>query len=334
MQAIKYFICLGVFWAFQAQAQILPSFGDSRSGSTGMQFLKIAPDARSLSLGGAYVAMANDVSAMFWNPAGITGVDTGKINVQLSNTRYFGDITSNYAGAVAKVGKLSYLGIQVFSMNYGSMKETTEFDPNGTGRTFAVTNYFIGLTYAKVLTNNFSFGVNGRYANEGFPGVTVHNILFDLGLKYDIGLKNARFGVNFSNFGLNVNPEGKAQVLKFNGPTDINSFTTVTVPGIFRLGAAIDPLIGKKHNVTVAAQLNHPTDNNETYSFGSEYTYKKIFYGRVGYEFASDERYRTPSAGAGLKLRRNFGGLTIDYGYLAKNRLGSLHRITLGICIK
>lgn len=334
MQLIKFLLFICLCGTLQVHAQILPSFGDSRSGSTGMQFLKIAPDARSLSLGGAYVAMANDVSAMFWNPAGITGVDTGKLNLQLSNTRYFGDITSNYAGAVSKVGKLSYLGIQVFSMNYGSMEETTEFDPNGTGRTFAVSNYFIGLTYAKILTNNFSFGINGRYANEGFPGVSIHNVLFDLGLKYDIGLKNARFGVNFSNFGFNVTPEGKAQVLKFSGPTDVTNFTSVTVPGIFRLGAAIDPLIGKKHNITLATQLNHPTDNNETYSFGAEYTYKRLFYGRIGYEFASDEFYSAPSFGTGVKLKRKYGAITIDYGFLAKNRLGSLHRITLGICIK
>lgn len=320
--------------AGNAGAQILPSFGDSRSGSTGMQFLKIAPDARSLAMGGAYVAVANDVSAMYWNPAGITQTDTGKVNVMIGNTQYFGDISANYAGVVAKVGKLSYLGFQVFSMNYGTMKETTEFDPKGTGRTFAINNYYLGLTFAKVLTNNFSFGLNGRYANEGYPGISVHNVLFDLGLKYDVGVKNARFGINFSNFGFNVKPDGTAQVLKFNGPTDITNFTTVTVPGIFRLGAAFDPIMGYKHNLTVAGQLNHPTDNNETYGFGAEYTYKRMVYGRLGYEFASDEAYTAPSAGVGFKLKRNYGGLTIDYGFLAKNRLGNIHRISVAINIR
>lgn len=334
MQITKYFFIAASLICSNLYAQILPSFGDSRSGSTGMQFLKIGPDARSMSLGGAFVATANDVSSMFWNPAGITQTDTGKVNVQISHARYFGDISSNYAGVVGKVGKYSYLGFQVFSMDYGTMKETTEFESQGTGRTFALSNYYIGLTYAQILTNNFSFGLNGRYANEGFPGVSVHNVLFDLGLKYDVGVKNTRFGVSFSNFGFNVNPEGKAQILKFNGPTDVTNFTTVTVPGIFRVGAAFDPLMGYKHNITVSAQLNHPTDNNETYGLGAEYSFKRFAYGRLGYEFGSDEKYIAPSAGIGLKLKRNYGGLTIDYGYLAKSNLGSLHRISLAINIR
>lgn len=334
MQITKYLLIAASLVCGTIQAQILPSFGDSRSGSTGMQFLKIGPDARAMSLGGAFVATANDVSSMFWNPAGITQTDTGKVNVQMAHTRYFGDISANYAGATAKVGKYSFVGLQVFSMDYGSMKETTEFESQGTGRTFTLSNYYIGLTYAQILTNSFSFGLNARYANEGFPGVSIHNVLFDLGLKYDVGVKNTRFGVSFSNFGFNVNPEGEAQVLKFNGPTDITNFTTVTVPGIFRIGAAFDPVMGYEHNVTVAAQLNHPTDNNETYGLGAEYAFRRFAYARLGYEFGSDDKYIAPSAGIGLKLKRNFGGLSIDYGYLAKSTLGSLHRISLGINIR
>lgn len=317
-----------------AQAQILPSFGDSRSGSTGMQFLKIAPDARSLSMGGAYVAISDDAASMFWNPAGITQSDTAKLQVQIGNTQYFGDIQANFAGVIFKSSEHNYWGFQVFNMSYGTMKETTEFDPLGTGRTFAVSNYHLGLTFAKVLTNNFSFGVNTRYANEGFPGVQIHNVLFDLGLRYNVGVKNAKFGIAFNNFGFNVRPDGEAQLLKFSGPTDITTFSTVTVPGMFRIGAAFDPLISRMHNVTVAAQLNHPTDNNETYSFGGEYNFKKLLYGRLGYEFGTDENYRAPSAGFGLRLRRNFGGLNIDYGILAQNRLGNINRVTIGILIK
>jgi hypothetical protein len=334
MRVTKLILIAAIGLSSTIKAQILPSFGDSRSGSTGMQFLKIAPDARSMSLGGAFVATTNDVSAMFWNPAGIAQTDTGKANIQLSHTRYFGNSSANFVGAVTKLGQHSFVGLQVFSMDYGKMEETTEFESQGTGRQFGINNYYVGLTYAQILTQSFSFGINARYANEGFPGVSIHNVLFDLGLKYNVGVKNTRFGVSFSNFGFNVNPEGNAQVLKFDGPTDISSFTTVTVPGMFRIGAAFDPLMGKTHNITVSAQLNHPTDNNETYGFGAEYSYKRFAYGRLGYEFGSDERYIAPAAGFGLKLQRNFGGLNLDYAFLAKERLGSLHRISLGINIR
>jgi hypothetical protein len=325
------FILSGVY---VAHAQLLPTFGDSRTGGSGMQFLKISPDARSLSLAGAVVSSTNDASALFWNPAGITGIDTGKVNVMLSHTRYFGDINSSYAGVVMRAGKLSYVGLQVFSMNYGTMDETTEFESKGTGRTFSVSNYTIGLTYAKVLTNSFSFGVNAKYANEGFAGMHVNNVLFDLGLKYDVGVKHTRFGINFSNFGFNVSPSGDVKILKFDGEQDIESFSNISVPGIFRLGVAFDPIHTNDHIVTASGQLNHPTDNNETYALGAEYCYLKTGYLRAGYEFGSDERYVAPSAGLGLKLNRRFGGITIDYGFLAKANLGNIHRITLAVNIR
>jgi hypothetical protein len=325
------FYCLGVSSAY---AQILPSFGNSRTGGTGMQFLKISPDARSMSLAGAAVAVANDASAMYWNPAGITGVDTGKVNLMVSHSRYFGDINANYAGAVIRAGRHSFVGVQVFSMDYGDMKETTEFDPSGTGRTFGINNYFIGLTYAKVLTNNFSFGLNGKYTNESFAGINVHNVLFDLGLKYDVGVKHTRFGVNFSNFGLNVKPSGGVQVLKFDGMQNISNFSDISVPALFRLGIAFDPVHTNEHVLTLAGQLNHPTDNNETYVLAAEYSYLKIGYLRTGYEFGSDENYIGPSAGIGMKILRRFGGLTFDYGFVAKNRLGYNQRITLAILVR
>jgi Type IX secretion system protein PorV len=334
MQTIRYVLILCLFGCGLTQAQILPTFGNSRTGGSGMQFLKISPDARGMSLAGAAVANTNDASSMYWNPASITGVDTGKVHVQLSHTRYFGDITGNYAGIVKKVGKLSFVGFQVFSMNYGTMDETTEFESKGTGRTFTVSNYLVGLTYAKILTNSFSFGVNAKYANEGFGGATVHNALFDLGLKYDVGVKNTRFGINFSNFGFNVSPSGDVSVLKFNGPTDITSFSQVSVPGIFRLGIAFDPLHTPDHIITASGQLNHPTDNNETYALGAEYSYLKVGYLRTGYEFGSDEQYIAPSFGLGIKAITRFVGMNIDYGFLAKSRLGAIHRITLAINLR
>lgn len=313
----------------KAKAQILPTFGDSRTGGSGMQFLKISPDARGLSLAGCAVATSNDAASMYWNPAGITSIDTGKINLMLGHSQYFGDISGNFIGMVFKPGKLSYLGVQVFSMNYGTMDETTEFESKGTGRTFSVANYLVGVTYAKILTNSFSFGVNAKYANESFAGVSVHNALFDLGLKYDVGIKHTRFGINFSNFGFNVSPTGEVKILKFNGEQDIQSFSSISVPGLFRLGLAFDPLHQKDHIVTIAGQLNHPTDNNETYALSAEYSFINLLYLRTGYEFGSDQKYVAPSMGLGLKLKRRKGSLGIDYAFLAKESLGNVHRLTL-----
>jgi len=323
-----------LFGSTAIHAQVLPTFGNSRTGGSGMQFLKIAPDARSMAMGGAGVSVVNDLSASYWNPAGITSMDTGKANVMMSSALYIGDVKQHFVGAGLKLGQLSFVSFHVVSMDYGVMKETTEFEPNGTGRTFKVANYELGLSYARILTNNFSFGMTGKFASEGLPGVSINNVLFDLGLRYNVGIKNARFGITFSNFGFNINPSGDVTLLKFTGDQNVSTFSSVSVPAMFRLGAAFDPVSMGDHQVTVSGQLNHPTDNNETYNLGAEYRYLGILAFRTGYEFKSDATYAFPSVGCGIKLSRRVGGISIDYGYLNREYLGGIHRLSLSILIK
>jgi hypothetical protein len=313
-------------------AQVLPSFGNSRTGSAGMQFLKTFPDARSASMGGAYSASAFDVSALYWNVAGITKVEANKWDVAASQTLYFGGVTMQNAGVVFHAGKRSHCGFSVQSLNYGDIKETDEFHPSGTGRTFTISDYTITGAYAKQLTENFRFGIGAKWAHEGMAGVNTNNILFDLGILYEVGVRNARFAVTLSNFGVNARPDGTLKQVKFSGPIDVTDYQTVAVPGIFRLGFAFDLLNKNDHIVSLAGQLNHYTDNNETFSLGAEYGWRKILFFRSGYEFGVDEG-GAPSAGFGLNLKRKSNILRIDYGYANKTRLGNLHRITLGLTL-
>jgi len=332
--AKKLFILLFICLSGSLNAQILPTFGNSRTGGSGMQFLKIPNDARSTAMGGAVVGITNDPSAMFWNPAGITKVDTGRFNIQLSSTRYYANATGNNFGMVYRSGKYRYFGFQAQSLNFGDMQETTEWQPYGTGRNVMVSNVMLGLSYAQVLTDNFSFGVNAKWAYEGIADVRVNNVLFDLGLIYNVGLMHSKFGVSFSNFGVNVAPTGTVTMLKLSGDQINQSFAQISVPSAFRIGGAFDPIHNRLHTLTIAAQLNHPTDNNETFALGSEYSYKNLLFLRSGYELGSDEAFSMPTTGFGLALNRNFGSVRCDYGFSNKSRLGNLHRLTLSICIR
>ncbi len=314
-------------------AQILPTFGNSRSGTSGMQFLKVWPDARSGSLGGAVTAIVNDPSAAYWNPAGLVKGDTGKFNIQISSTRYFANTNQHWVSAVFNRGKYAKLGISLAYNDYGSMMETTEFQPFGTGRTFNMNSWTMAGSYARILTDFFSFGLNVKWAHEGLAGVAVNNLLFDFGLRYDLDIRNTRFAVTINNFGANVKPNGQMEVLKFNGQSAITDFQRVSVPAVFRLGFATDAWRENNQYVIGTAQLNHYSDNNETFSVGAEYAWHKLLYLRTGYEFGVDEG-GLPSAGFGLRLQKRAGTLSIDYGFSNKIKLGNIHRIGLVWCMR
>jgi hypothetical protein len=312
------------------RAQLLPSFGGSRTGTTGFQFLKIAPDARSVGVGESIIANTNDVSALFWNPAGITKVDTQKLHLQFSQTLYYADVNLSFAGAVVPVSKQTFLGVSFETLTTGEMPVTTEFQPFGTGQTFVANNLAVGLSLARILTENFSFGVTGKYVRESYAEVHAGTAVFDFGFQYEVGKANTRFAVGVSNFGFNTEPSGAVEVFSTEGTDTVENFESIAVPAVFRIGIAWDALKKTDHLLSLAGQLNHPTDNNETYGMGAEYAWKNLLYARTGYEFGLDET-GMPNFGFGLRFKRNFGLLQLDYGFQDKSKLGSVHRITFGI---
>ncbi len=104
------------------------------------------------------------------------------------------------------------------------------------------------------------------------------------------------------------------------------------VPAVFRFGIAWDAIRTDQQVLTATAQLNHPTDNKETFGLGAEYRFNQVLYARTGYEFGMDEAF-VPSFGTGILIPRSFGKIRFDYGYQSKSRLGNVHRITLQINI-
>jgi hypothetical protein len=315
------------------RAQVLPAFGATRAGTTGMQFLKIGPDARSAGLSGNFVAMVNDVSAVYWNPAGLALLDTQRYHVQMGQTQYWADIGISYLSAVRRFSGGSALGLSVVGLNSGEMPVTTEFQPFGTGETFTANSSLVGLTYAQSLTDMFSFGISAKWARENLAGVVTQNLLTDFGFAYQIGLRNATLAVCVSNFGVNVRPDGSLQRLRLTGQDTLTEFEEISVPALFRVGLAFDVLDQESHRIRGSIQLNHPTDNRETLGLGGEYAYRNLLFARMGYELGVDEAL-LPSFGVGFVLPRRFGALRLDYGFNNKTRLGSVHRFTLGLALQ
>lgn len=317
----------------QSFAQLVPNLGGQRAGISAFQFLKIGVGARGVAMGESFVAVANDASALFWNPAGL--VESKDNQIIASHTEYVIDISHEYLGLVYRLGDNDVVGASFSSLHMKDMEITTETQPFGTGRFFSFGDIAIGLTYSKKMTDQFSFGATVRYAEETLDVLKMRSVMVDLGTLYWTGLGSTRFAVTISNFGSDVQPKGT--IAQFNGAT-INSFQSFSLPTVFKLGVAMEPIQDEDSRLTTSLQLNHPNDNSEHFRMGIEYAYRNTLFLRggvkrtigqklLGEDETSPEGF-TIGAGFSAELA-GFSRVNADYAYARYSELGSVHRLSV-----
>ncbi len=126
--------------------------------------MKIGVGARASGLGESFVAIANDASAIYWNPAGL--VQFKEDQVLFSHNIWVVDISHNFLGAVYHLDEANAFGLSFTSLSMEDMPVTTEYQPFGTGEYFGFGDLAIALTYSRKMTDQFSFGGTVRYIEE------------------------------------------------------------------------------------------------------------------------------------------------------------------------
>lgn len=318
-------VLIGLVLCFIGQnssAQLIPLLGGQRAGISSLQFLKIGAGARAAAMAEAFVSIADDATALHYNPAGI--VQFAENQVHFSHTSWLVDLQHEFAGAVVRLTNNDAVGLSFTSLHTGDMEITTETQPFGTGRYFSFGDVAIGLTYARAMTAQFSFGATVRYVEETIDVLKTRAFMIDIGTYYRTGLGSTRFSVTVSNFGGNVSPEGE---VRLNDGNTVRSFQEFSPPTLFKIGFAFEPIETDMHRLTTAVQLNHPNDNSENLALGAEYSWSRLFHIRAGYKINVDEESLT--AGAGFTANMDFARGTVDYAFSEFGRLGGVHRISV-----
>ncbi len=305
-------------------SQLLPVLGAQRVGITAADFLKIGVGGRANAMAESYVAVDNDAYALFYNPAGIT--EFPKNEIAIAHSTWFVGLQHDFIGGVYHLDEQNTLGISVISLQSDEMPVTTEFQPFGTGAYFKYGDLAFGVTYARRMTDKFSFGVTVKYIDETLADVSMGGVLIDLGTYYWTGLGTTRFAVSVTNFGGQLTPSGTATLVD---GSSVSAFQSFSPPTIFRIGFAFEPYQDDVNRLTASAQLNHPADNSENISFGGEYSYTEAFFLRAGYKINVDEQ--SYSVGAGVKVDARFALVNFDYSFTPYERLGDVHRFSLNL---
>ncbi len=305
-------------------AQLIPVLGSQRAGTAMGQFLKIGVGGRAVGMGETFVAVANDASALFWNPAGVTQLE--KSEITFSHTEWPVDVQHEFFGYVHKLNAQSYLGVSAIVLHTDDFEETTEFQPLGTGRFVSFGDAAFGLTYARKMTDRFSVGLTVKYIDETLDNLHARNVFIDFGTFFWTGFGSSRFAIAVTNFGTNIEPSG---TLLLRDGTKITDFQDFSPPTIFRIGLATEVIDNSSHMLTTSVQLNHLNDNAENFNFGLEYWWNKILALRGGYRLNVDEE--SLAFGAGLALPLQLIDLNLDVSYTDFGQLGSASRFSASI---
>lgn len=334
MVKVKIFFIILMLIAMDSSlhAQLIPNLGGQRVGISAYQFLKIGVGARATALGESFVAISNDASALFWNPAGLVQAKNNQI--MFSHTQYVADINHEFLGAFYKFTPSDVIGLSLISLGTDDMLVTNETNPRGTGETFKYGDLAIGITYSRQMTNQFSFGATVKYIEETLDILKMRSVLVDLGTYYWTGLGSVRFAAVVSNFGGDASPTGSVDL--FNG-AKVDTFQSFSPPTLFKFGIAFEPYQTDIHKVTTSIQLNHPNDNAENIRVGSEYVWNDLLSLRLGIKRTIGEHLlgkdgsseEDVTLGLGVKIPVSSSTLNFDYSFSNFNRLGGVHRISL-----
>jgi len=343
MNRIKYITLLCVLLAFFGWSTSVLADPPIKYAQAGMPFLNIDVGSR-VGMAGTTMGIIGDAEAMFANPAALASLE--KLEFFASNTNWIADIKHYAVGAAYNAGQYGIFGVNAVFMDYGDFKRTIPYfgnDPTLRNKgyinqgTFQVSEYAIGISYARRITSQFFVGGNLKYASQNLGDVDVFdevrgvviedqkqevsNLVLDLGTLYYPGWKDLRFGVAFRNFA----DQSDYYDQRFELPLTFDFGIAMDIMTLFTDGAS-------DHKLTAAFDWLHPRDYAERQHFGLEYSFMETFYLRAGYKFNYDEQGLT--AGLGFKKDMSGVGMKVDFVYQDFGIFDQVTRLSVGLFLK
>jgi hypothetical protein len=310
---------LAVLFAAHGVAQGAEIF--AKVGTIGAQFLKVGVGGRGVAMGESFVAIADDASALYWNPAGIAQLE-GKSQILLSHATWPADIGHEFAGYVFQYGGIpGVIGVSLNVLQMDPMIRTTEYHPDGINvagsqdlEQFDAGDMAIGLSYAQFLTDKFAFGGTMKWVHQGLEDEFAEGLNFDFGTLYNTGFRTVTIGMTIQSIG----PTMKFIDQEFSPPTT------------FKLGVAMDAYRSEQHALLTSAEFNHPSDNAERANLGLEYAYSPIervsLALRGGYMANRDVQDYTLGFGVYFPTSAS-ATANVNYAFSNLNELGASHLI-------
>ncbi|OUW78149.1 MAG: hypothetical protein CBD77_04850 [bacterium TMED217] len=313
----------------------------SKVGTTAAQFLKISSGGRGLAMGSANVAITNNLSSSFWNPAGLAHVKG--IQVYFENNGWLAGTDYNFGSFGFEWPRVGVLSLSITMLTTPDDLVRTIEKPTGTGEKFNAQDMSIGISLGKSLTNQLSLGATIKNIRQRIWHSTGQTIAADIGVQYKTPIKDIILGASISNFGNDISligrdmnlsvdpdPNNQGNIEFVNAQYETDAFP---LPLLFRVGIGGNIINKEKLNVLFAIDAVHPNDNYEYLNLGLETNVNNMFSIRAGYPgIGKKDAIEGLSLGFGVKypIMKTSNVLVVDYTSADFGPLGIVQRVSIG----
>ena len=346
----------------------LPS-DNTAYGTTAGEFLLLGAGARGLSLGGAYAALATDISSLYYNPAGAAQIS--RAGVSLSTYNYAVDTRYIWAGlALPMGGGARTVGVQIGNFGFSDQPVYTVENPDGDGTKYSVSQTFVGATYAQNFSDRFSAGMTLKLISDALGKTSANAFAVDFGTNFHAQAVGKPIRVSFviQNLGSDLKHTGSAldatvprppvpgqvEVPQEEQPVELAT-KEWGLPVMFRVGASFDAYSNEQTRVTLLSEFTQPNNNRAGFGVGAEFMMNDIgksgffFAGRGSWSYQADNNLDTGSgagfastmsgdentdglaAGFGVGYRRTSIEFGFDYAYRSLGLLGGTNMMSFSV---
>ncbi|MDZ7369120.1 MAG: PorV/PorQ family protein [candidate division KSB1 bacterium] len=301
---IKCLVALSVllitaYWPLNAEAQ--------EAGKSGLAFLKIGVGSRGAALGEAYAALADDPSAIYWNPAGLAAA--AGTQLAFTHSSWLGEINNEFAAVTfPSFGGTLGFGLIMQSIPGIELRTKPTAEPIGT---FEAQDIAVALAFGRQWRPNLAAGFTVKYLYEKIYLNSTNGVAVDLGGIWQTPVQNFKIGLSLQNF----------------GTTNALQKEKIQLPVLVRVGGAyVLPFSTGENRLALSADHVQFLRGGDANNAGAEFLFRKTLALRAGYQFHRDNRGVTAGFGTAL------GRYQLDYGYAPfTNDLGNAHRFSVEV---
>ncbi len=260
-------------------AAILPTlshgaFKANSAGTSGAAFLKIGAGARASAMGDAYTSVADDASAVYWNPAGLSSLKKNEFVAM--RAQLFQDLEYNFFAFAHPTKSIGTFAVGLNNLNVTDIESRTG-DSDAADSKFSANDTSYSLGHSIKLTafglpdaeqdGGLQIGETLKVVRQTLAGYTANSVAADLGAIYRFVDRPTSVGFVVQNLG------SKAKFKNEGDPLPL----TLRVGASRRFGQAwrMSGVQGsrEKTGLLISIDGNFPRDSDASARIGSEYTF-------------------------------------------------------------